>query len=166
MVRDTAELVFCALGGIGEIGMNMALYGYGSPKKRQWLMVDCGVSFAGPDLPGVDLVMPDTRFIEHEKKNLVGMVITHAHEGHFGALIHLWPKLGCPVYATRFTAALLEANPRALLSAAGNASAALLAPAAAGQEVCVLPPLCAVTGPGGGACGPRPVASSNPGFVQ
>ncbi len=110
MVRDNADLVFCALGGIGEIGMNMALYGYGAGKKRQWLMVDCGVSFAGPDLPGVDLVMPDTRFIEAEKKNLVGMVITHAHEDHFGALIHLWPKLGCPVYATRFTAALLEAK--------------------------------------------------------
>jgi ribonuclease J len=110
MVRDDADLVFCALGGIGEIGMNMALYGYGSPKKRQWLMVDCGVSFAGPDLPGIDLVMPDTRFIEHERKNLVGLVITHAHEDHFGALLHLWPKLGCPVYASPFCAALLEAK--------------------------------------------------------
>jgi ribonuclease J len=104
------SLVFCALGGIGEIGMNMALYGFGPPRKRQWLMVDCGVSFAGEDLPGIDLVMPHTRFIEAEKKNLLGIVITHAHEDHFGALIHLWPRLGVPVFATRFTAALLEAK--------------------------------------------------------
>ncbi|MDQ0468888.1 ribonuclease J [Labrys wisconsinensis] len=110
MARDTSELVFCALGGIGEIGMNMALYGYGPPKKRQWLMVDCGVSFAGEDVPGVDLVMPDVRFIEAERRNLVGIVLTHAHEDHFGALIHLWPRLEVPVYATRFSAALLEAK--------------------------------------------------------
>ena len=110
MAGQTADLVFCALGGIGEIGMNMAVYGYGPPQKRQWLMVDCGVSFAGEDLPGVDLVMPDTRFIEAQRKNLMGIVLTHAHEDHFGALIHLWPKLQVPVYATRFTAALLEAK--------------------------------------------------------
>ncbi len=95
-------LVFAALGGLGEIGMNMALYGFGTGKKRQWLMVDCGVSFAGPDLPGVDLVMPDIRFIEAEKKNLLGIVITHAHEDHFGALADLWPRLGAPVYMTPF----------------------------------------------------------------
>ncbi|MGN8114064.1 ribonuclease J [Labrys sp. 22185] len=110
MARDTSDLVFCALGGIGEIGMNMALYGYGPANKRQWLMVDCGVSFADDNLPGVDLVMPDTRFIEAQRKNLTGIVITHAHEDHFGALIHLWPKLQVPVYATKFTAALLEAK--------------------------------------------------------
>ncbi|MDQ0393816.1 ribonuclease J [Labrys monachus] len=110
MARDNADLVFCALGGIGEIGMNMALYGYGPAAKRQWLMVDCGVSFAGEDLPGIDLVMPDTRFIESQRRNLLGIVITHAHEDHFGALIHLWPRLQVPVYATRFTAALLEAK--------------------------------------------------------
>src|SRR3954453_643100 len=110
MTRDVPDLVFCALGGIGEIGMNMALYGYGPPNKRQWLMVDCGVSFAGDDLPGIDLVMPDTRFIEARRKNLVGIVLTHAHEDHFGALIHLWPKLRAPVFATPFTAALLEAK--------------------------------------------------------
>ncbi|WP_448952567.1 ribonuclease J [Labrys neptuniae] len=110
MARDNTDLVFCALGGIGEIGMNMALYGYGPANKRQWLMVDCGVSFGDDSLPGVDLVMPDTRFIEAQRKNLTGIVITHAHEDHFGALIHLWPKLQVPVYATKFTAALLEAK--------------------------------------------------------
>jgi ribonuclease J len=110
MARDTADLVFCALGGIGEIGMNMAVYGYGPANKRQWLMVDCGVSFADESLPGIDLVMPDTRFIEAQRKNLLGIVLTHAHEDHFGALIHLWPKLQVPVYATKFTAALLEAK--------------------------------------------------------
>ncbi|MBN8534828.1 MAG: ribonuclease J [Rhizobiales bacterium] len=103
-------LVFAALGGLGEIGMNMALYGFGTAKKRQWIMVDCGVSFAGPDLPGVDLVMPDIRFIEAERKNLLGIVITHAHEDHFGALADLWPRLGAPVYMTPFAANLLEAR--------------------------------------------------------
>jgi ribonuclease J len=110
MARDTVDLVFCALGGIGEIGMNMAVYGYGPANKRQWLMVDCGVSFGDESLPGIDLVMPDTRFIEAQRKNLLGIVLTHAHEDHFGALIHLWPKLQVPVYATKFTAALLEAK--------------------------------------------------------
>ncbi len=107
----TAEtLVFAALGGLGEIGMNMALYGVGSGKKRQWLMVDCGVAFAGEDLPGVDLIFPDPGFIVAEKKNLLGIVITHAHEDHFGALADLWPRLGCPVYMTPFSANLLEAR--------------------------------------------------------
>jgi ribonuclease J len=103
------ELVFAALGGLGEIGMNCALYGFGSAKKK-WLMVDLGVSFGGPDTPGIDLIMPDLRFIEAEKRNLVGLVITHAHEDHFGALADLWPRLGCPVYMTRFAADLLEAR--------------------------------------------------------
>lgn len=108
MKEDT--LVFAALGGLGEIGMNMALYGFGPAKKRQWIMVDCGVSFAGPDLPGVDLIMPDIRFIEAERKNLLGIIITHAHEDHFGALADLWPRLGAPVYMTPFAANLLEAR--------------------------------------------------------
>ena len=73
-------------------------------------MVDCGVSFAGPDLPGIDLVMPDIRFIEAEKQNLLGIIITHAHEDHFGALADLWPRLGAPVYMTPFAANLLEAR--------------------------------------------------------
>lgn len=102
------ELVFVALGGLGEIGMNLGLYGYGHEEDRRWLMVDCGVSFAGPDLPGIDVVLPDIRFIEEERHRLDGIVITHAHEDHYGALIHLWPKLRVPVYATAFTAGLLE----------------------------------------------------------
>jgi ribonuclease J len=104
------ELVFVALGGLGEIGMNMALYGYGPEHDRRWLMVDCGVTFAGPELPGVDIVVPDTRFIEEELDRLDGIVITHAHEDHYGAIVHLWPKLKAPLYMTAFTAGLLEAK--------------------------------------------------------
>jgi ribonuclease J len=104
------NLVFVPLGGLGEIGMNMALYGVGQGKNRQWLMVDCGVAFAGEDLPGVDVIFPDIAFIAAERKKLLGIVITHAHEDHFGALADLWPRLGCPVYMTPFSADLLEAR--------------------------------------------------------
>ncbi|WP_150524855.1 ribonuclease J [Roseibium sediminis] len=104
------ELVFLPLGGVGEIGMNLALYGIGPEDDRSWLIVDCGVSFAGPDLPGVDLVLPDIRFLEEEVDNIVGMVITHAHEDHYGGIIHLWPHLRVPIYATPFTAGLLESK--------------------------------------------------------
>jgi ribonuclease J len=109
-MTDDSELVFAPLGGLGEIGMNCALYGYGPASARQWLMVDLGVAFAGEDLPGVDLIMPDLGFIEKAKKNLVGVVITHAHEDHIGALAELWPDLGAPVYMTRFAAGLAEAR--------------------------------------------------------
>jgi ribonuclease J len=104
------ELVFLPLGGVGEIGMNLALYGYGTPEHCQWIMVDCGVTFPGPDLPGVDLVLPDIRFLAKERKNLKGIIITHAHEDHYGALSDLWPGLNVPVYASGFTAGLLEAK--------------------------------------------------------
>lgn len=104
------ELVFLPLGGVGEIGMNLALYGYGPPSNRQWIMVDCGVTFAGLDLPGVDLVLPDLRFLKSQKKNLKGIIITHAHEDHYGALNDLWPGLNVPVYASAFTAGMLEAK--------------------------------------------------------
>ena len=104
------ELLFAPLGGVGEIGMNLALYGLGEGGKRTWMVVDCGVSFAGDDLPGVDLIMPDIAFLIEERRNLSGLVLTHAHEDHFGALMDLWPKLRCPVYATPFTAALFEAK--------------------------------------------------------
>lgn len=104
------EFVFLPLGGVGEIGMNLALYGIGPADDRKWLMVDCGVSFAGPDLPGVDLILPDIRFVEEEKKNLVGILITHAHEDHYGALYDLWPRLECPVWMTPFAAALHAAK--------------------------------------------------------
>jgi ribonuclease J len=109
-MTDDSELVFAPLGGLGEIGMNCALYGYGPASAREWLMVDLGVAFAGEDLPGVDLIMPDLGFIEKAKKNLVGVVITHAHEDHIGALAELWPDLGVPVYMTRFAAGLAEAR--------------------------------------------------------
>ena len=110
MVSSQAELVFCPLGGVGEIGMNLALYGYGPPDRRTWIMVDCGVTFPGLDLPGVDLVLPDIRFIEEQAGDLAGIVITHAHEDHYGALLELWPRLQCPVWMTPFTAGLLEAK--------------------------------------------------------
>ena len=109
-MADDNEFVFVPLGGLGEIGMNCALYGYGPASARQWLMVDLGIGFADEDLPGVDLIMPDLSFIEKAKKNLVGMVITHAHEDHMGALVELWPDLRAPVYMTRFAAGLVEAR--------------------------------------------------------
>ena len=104
------ELLFAPLGGVGEIGMNLALYGLGDGPKRQWIAVDLGVSFAGDDLPGIDLIMPDIAFLIAERRNLAGLVLTHAHEDHFGALLDLWPRLRCPVYATPFTAALFAAK--------------------------------------------------------
>ncbi|MBS1184089.1 MAG: putative ribonuclease, partial [Proteobacteria bacterium] len=104
------ELIFLPLGGVGEIGMNLALYGLGPEADRKWLMVDCGISFAGPDLPGVDLLLPDISFIEAYKDDLVGILITHAHEDHYGAVYDLWPRLGVPVYMTPFAAALHAAK--------------------------------------------------------
>ncbi|MBA5724323.1 ribonuclease J [Candidatus Liberibacter sp.] len=105
------DLVFLPLGGVGEIGMNMALYGYGIPENRQWIMVDCGVAFPKDDLPGVDLVFPDISFLLEERKNLVAIIITHAHEDHYGAILDLCPFLGdVPVYASPFALGLLEAK--------------------------------------------------------
>jgi ribonuclease J len=109
MAQD--ELVFAPLGGIGEIGMNLSIYGVGTEGRRQWLIVDCGVSFAAEEhLPGVDLILPDIRYLIAERKNIVGLVLTHGHEDHMGALIDLWPRLKVPLYATPFTAALFEAR--------------------------------------------------------
>ncbi len=106
-----SELVFCALGGLGQIGMNCYLYGTGPKTAREWVMVDIGITFPeGENDPGVDVILPDLRFIEDEHVNLKGIVITHAHEDHFGALIELWPRLKVPVYATPFTAALIRAK--------------------------------------------------------
>lgn len=104
------QLVFVPLGGVGEIGMNLALYGYGKGRKRKWLAVDMGVAFAKDDLPGVDAVLPDIDFLLERKKDLVGIAITHAHEDHFGALFDFWPELRVPVYMTPFAAGLLEAK--------------------------------------------------------
>jgi len=105
------ELTFAPLGGVGEIGMNLSIYGLGNRHQRSWLAVDLGVSFGDEEhLPGIDLIMPDISFLEKERNNLVGLVLTHAHEDHFGAIIDLWPRLKCPVYATKFSAALFEAK--------------------------------------------------------
>jgi ribonuclease J len=110
MAGPSEELVFAPLGGVGEIGMNLALYGVGSERSKRWIVVDFGVSFAGDDLPGVDLIMPDIAYLVEERRNIAGIVLTHAHEDHFGALLDLWPRLRVPVYATPFSAALLEAK--------------------------------------------------------
>ncbi|MGE5159569.1 MAG: ribonuclease J [Gemmatimonas sp.] len=105
------ELTFAPLGGVGEIGMNLSIYGLGNRHQRSWLAVDLGVSFGDEEhLPGIDLIMPDISFLEKERQNLVGLVLTHAHEDHFGAIIDLWPRLKCPIYATKFSAALFQAK--------------------------------------------------------
>ena len=104
------ELVFVPLGGVGEIGMNFALYGFGPASAREWIVVDVGVTFPDATLPGVDLVLPDIAFIEEQVANLRGIVITHAHEDHYGALHELWPRLKAPVWMTPFAAGLLEAK--------------------------------------------------------
>lgn len=101
------ELVFLPLGGSGEIGMNMNLYGVGSPANRQWIMIDCGVMFGDLTTPGIDLICPDPTYILEEKEALHGLLLTHGHEDHIGAVALLAPKLGCPIYATPFTAALV-----------------------------------------------------------
>ena len=101
------ELLFCPLGGSGEIGANMNLYAYGKENDHKWIIVDMGVSFADDSIPGVDLIMPDPGFIIDKKDDLLGIVLTHAHEDHIGAVAHIWPKLKCKIYATPFTATLL-----------------------------------------------------------
>jgi ribonuclease J len=109
--RRFKELVFLPLGGAGEIGMNAYLYGYGPEDRRQWLMVDCGITFPEGEFdPGIDVILPDVRFIEENRNDLVGLVITHAHEDHIGAVIELWPRLKAPIYATPFTAGMLRAK--------------------------------------------------------
>lgn len=111
MAGPQGELVFAPLGGVGEIGMNLSIYGLGDARKRSWLVVDVGVSFAQEEnLPGIDLVLPDIRYLIEERRNIAGIVLTHAHEDHFGALMDLWPKLKVPIYATPFTASLFEAK--------------------------------------------------------
>ena len=103
------ELVFLPLGGSGEIGMNFNAYGYGPPDDRKWIVVDCGVLFGRETTsPGVDLIMPDIRFLAEQRENVIAIVATHAHEDHIGAIPHLWPMLRCPIYATPFTAVLIE----------------------------------------------------------
>jgi ribonuclease J len=110
MTLRSDELVFAPLGGAGEIGMNLSLYGFGPEGRRKWIVVDLGVAFADDALPGIDLIFPDVGYVLEERRDVLGIVLTHAHEDHFGALIDLWPKLELPVFATAFTAALLKAK--------------------------------------------------------
>tara|TARA_B100001093_G_scaffold412344_1_gene401981 strand:+ start:1578 stop:3239 length:1662 start_codon:yes stop_codon:yes gene_type:complete len=102
------ELIFCPLGGSGEIGMNMNLYAYGKEDNQKWIIVDMGVTFADDSIPGIDLIFPDPGFILDKKDDLLGIVLTHAHEDHIGAVAHIWPSLKCNMYATPFTAALIN----------------------------------------------------------
>ena len=103
------ELVLLPLGGAGEIGMNFNAYGFGPPDERKWIVVDCGVLFGRETTtPGIDLIMPDIRFLAEQRENVLAIVLTHAHEDHIGAIGHLWPMLRCPLYATPFTAQLIE----------------------------------------------------------
>ena len=102
------ELLFCPLGGSGEIGMNLNLYAYGKDDNQKWIVVDMGVTFADDSIPGVDLIYPDPGFLIEKKKNLLGIVLTHAHEDHIGSVAIIWPELKCKIYATPFTAALVK----------------------------------------------------------
>jgi ribonuclease J len=106
--NGTSELIFLPLGGVGEIGMNAYLYGLGDPGSRSWLLVDLGVTFPDDRESGVDIVLPDIRYLEEERSRLAGILLTHAHEDHFGAVAELWPRLRVPVYGTRFTIAFLK----------------------------------------------------------
>ncbi|HEY2034139.1 MAG TPA: ribonuclease J [Rhizomicrobium sp.] len=109
MAQSLDELVLLPLGGAGEIGMNFNAYGFGPPDERKWIVVDCGVLFGREtDTPGVDVIMPDIRYLEERKQDVLAIVLTHAHEDHIGAIGYLWPKLMCRLYATPFTARLME----------------------------------------------------------
>jgi len=102
------QLIFCPLGGSGEIGMNMNLFSYGKPDNQKWLIVDIGVTFADDTLPGINLIYPDPGFIIDKKDDLLGIILTHAHEDHIGAIAHIWPQLKCNIYATPFTSVLIK----------------------------------------------------------
>ncbi len=102
------EFIFCPLGGSGEIGMNMNLFAYGNPGNKKWIIVDIGVTFADDSIPGIDLIYPDPGFIVDKKNDLLGLVLTHAHEDHIGAIAHIWPKLNCNIFATPFTSVLIK----------------------------------------------------------
>ena len=107
-MKNNDELIFCPLGGSGEIGMNMNLYAYGNEESQKWIIVDMGVTFADDSIPGIDLIFPDPGFIIDKKDDLLGIVLTHAHEDHIGSISHIWPSLKCKIYATPFTAVLIQ----------------------------------------------------------
>ena len=92
------ELVFVALGGVGEIGMNMAAYGFGPERSRKWIVVDCGVTFGGPNQPGIELIMADPSFLEEIADDVLALILTHSHEDHYGGVLDLWPAFERPVY--------------------------------------------------------------------
>lgn len=125
------DLAFLPLGGTGEIGMNLNLYRFGG----QYLAVDCGIGFGGNELPEADVIMPDPGFIAERRDRLLGLIITHAHEDHIGAVAHLWPRLRCPVYATKFAAAVL----RRKLGEAGLAGEVKIQVVAGGERITVGP---------------------------
>ena len=109
---NASDFLFLPLGGSGEIGMNANLYHF----EGSWLMVDLGISFPDDSMPGIDVVLPDLSFIEARRDQLDGLVLTHGHEDHLGAIPYMWSKLSCPVYGSAFTLALL----RRKLSENGN----------------------------------------------
>ena len=106
--KQQEELLYLPLGGAGEIGMNFYLYGFGKPGEYQWIIVDCGITFGDDSAPGVDVIMADPEFIVENRHALAGIVLTHAHEDHLGAIPYLWEQLQCPIYATPFTASFLR----------------------------------------------------------
>ncbi|MEQ1902375.1 MAG: ribonuclease J [Devosia sp.] len=110
MAGSTDEMVFVPLGGVGEIGMNMAAYGFGPRSRKKWIVVDCGVTFGGPAQPGIELIMADPSFLEDVAEDVLALILTHSHEDHYGAVLDLWPSFERPVYATAFTAAMLAAK--------------------------------------------------------
>ncbi|MEC8727510.1 MAG: ribonuclease J, partial [Pseudomonadota bacterium] len=100
----SSDILFVPLGGSGEIGMNANLYHYDD----QWIMVDLGINFPDESMPGVDVILPDLRFLDDKLDKLKALVVTHGHEDHLGAIPYLWEKIRCPIYGTPFTLALLR----------------------------------------------------------
>ena len=107
-MKKENEILFCPLGGSGEIGANMNLYGFGQPNNHKWIVVDCGITFAEENVPGIDVIIPDPDFLYQHKNNCEAIVITHGHEDHIGALTHVWPNIRCNIYTTPFTGSLIK----------------------------------------------------------